>query len=246
MSVERFKRIETRIDLSDEPAPDTFDPKIYPVQERKSRTPPGQTLARKFPHLEYASIPTVDPQQAEDEWSLQITGDALWTGDREILLWDVVHSFPVSEFTQDFHCITGWSIFDTRWEGWSGPDIIEHIGINDDCTTVLVHGRDEFSTTLWLEDFAKGMLAYGYQGRPLRAHHGYPLRFIAPTHLWQYKACKWVTGLEFRVEHKLGFWEIRAYSDSAKAWENDRYANPDATTGKSMRELRKQLKREHT
>ena len=81
-------------------------------------------------------------------------------------------------------------------------------------------------------------MAWAYQGKPLSLKHGFPLRFIAPPHLWQYKACKWVTGFEFLTEHKLGFWEIRAYSDSALVWENDRYANPLADEGKSLGQVK--------
>jgi DMSO/TMAO reductase YedYZ molybdopterin-dependent catalytic subunit len=117
-------------------------------------------------------------------------------------------------------------LLDTSWWGWSGRSIVEYVIPDDTVTTVLIHGQDQFTTTMWLQDFLQGMLAYAYNEQPLSPAHGFPLRFVAPPHLYQYKACKWVVGLEF-------------LTDSAQVWENDRYANPHADAGKSMGELRK-------
>lgn len=224
-------------DLLAEPAGDEFDPKAYPPEERRTgqRLPAGQTLAKKFPHLEYASIMRVDPAKAWD-WPFQVFGEV--TQPIKATMREVVH-FPSMTLKQDFHCITGWSLYDTEWIGVSPQALVDMARPSDDVTTVLVHGADEFTVTLWIEDFLKGILAYGYKGKPLAPHHGFPLRYIAPPHLWQYKSAKWVTGVEFLKEHKLGFWEIRAYSDSAKVWENDRYANPLADAGKPLGALRK-------
>jgi DMSO/TMAO reductase YedYZ molybdopterin-dependent catalytic subunit len=227
-----------RINLSDPPAPDDFDPKSYSLEARRARTPPGQTLAKKFPHLEYASIPTVTDPRA---WTLKISGEV--ASDPVFSLVDLVEQWPVAELHEDFHCITGWSMLDATWQGVSPRALVEAVQPHDSVTTVLIHGLDEFSTCVWLEDFLQGIVAYGYKGRPLAPQHGFPLRFVAPSHLWQYKSCKWVTGLEFLTEHRLGFWEIRAYSDSAKVWENDRYANPFAESKPPMGQLRKRFEK---
>ena len=229
-------------DLLGVPHGDEFDPKAYPPEQRRvgKRLPPGQTLAKKFPHLEYASIPKVE---APLDWPLAVTGackQPLLVSMRELL-----ESWPREALTQDFHCITGWSLYDTEWLGVPGTEIVGLAQPEDEVTTVLVHGADEFTVTLWIEDFMQGMLAYAYKGKPLSAQHGFPLRYVAPPHLWQYKSAKWVTGIEFCVEHKLGFWEIRAYSDSAKVWENDRYANPLADEGKPLGVLRREALKQH-
>lgn len=221
--------------LKSEPADDRFDRDAYTDEQKAKRTPEGQTLAKKFPHLEYASIPEVsDPTT----WELEICGEV--ENPCTVVLPDLIRNWPLTKITRDFHCITGWSVFDTEWAGVMGLDIIERVNPSDEVTTVLVHGMDEFSTCLWVEDFMQGLIAYAYRAAPLAPHHGFPLRFVAPEHLWQYKACKWVQKLEFLKEHQLGFWEIRAYSDSALVWENDRYANPLADAGKPMGKLRKE------
>jgi len=221
-------------DLTAPPAPDTFDPTQYDVAERRERVPVGQTLAKKFPHLEYASIPHVrDPYG----WPVRVFGECT---PRDWTMHDLLE-LPAMEYTQDFHCITGWSILDSQWRGIHGGVIADLVQPAPTVTTVLVHGLDEFSTCLWIEDFMAGLLAWSYRGAPLAPQHGFPLRFVAPPHLYQFKSCKWVTGLEFLTEHRLGFWEIRAYSDSALVWENDRYANPLAAAGRSIGTIRNEV-----
>jgi DMSO/TMAO reductase YedYZ molybdopterin-dependent catalytic subunit len=218
--------------LKSEPASDRFDSQSYGEQDRKKRKPPGQTYAKKFPHLEYAKIPKIPSPQ---DWRVRMFGEV--ENEIDINILDLM-KWPSADLKQDFHCITGWSILDTVWHGVPGAEIIERVNPQDSVTTVLVHGLDEFSTCVWIEDFIQGQISWAYQGKPLAHHHGFPLRYIAPPHLWQYKSCKWVTGFEFLTEHKLGFWEIRAYSDSALVWENDRYANPLADEGRPLGQIR--------
>lgn len=213
-------------------ADDKFDATAYEANDAKRRKPPGQTYAKKFPHLEYAQIPEI---QKPEDWKIKIFGEV--ENELEVNILELM-KWPSTDLLQDFHCITGWSILDTLWHGVPGAEIIERVNPSDTVTTVLVHGLDEFSTCLWVEDFIMGQVSWAYQGKPLALHHGFPLRYIAPPHLWQYKSCKWVTGFEFLTEHKLGFWEIRAYSDSALVWENDRYANPLADEGRPMGQIR--------
>ena len=53
------------------------------------------------------------------------------------------------------------------------------------------------------------MLAHSWEGKPLTRDHGAPVRVIIPKwYLW--KSAKWLKGIEFSAQDKLGFWE-RAY-----------------------------------
>lgn len=225
---------EEMIDWSLLPADDTY-PEY--AEHRDRDLPPGQTLAKRFPHLEYAEIPR---DVSHTDWKVECFGEVerrtFWAPDN-------INSLSESR-RQDFNCITGWSLFDTEWNGLPGHVIAKCVRPADSVTTVMIHGLDEFTTSVWIEDFCNGMLAIGYKGRKLSAEHGYPVRFVAPPHLYQFKSCKWVTGLEFLTEHKLGFWEIRAYSDSALVENNDRYTNPIAQKGKSYGRVRSDVLRE--
>ena len=109
------------IDLNGEPASDKFDPKAYSEEVRKAHTPPGQTLAKKFPHLEYAAIP-VDAR-AED-WSLELSGEIERPQKVELLN---LMKRPSHDYGAAFHCITGWSLFDMCWTGVLGWDILEMV-----------------------------------------------------------------------------------------------------------------------
>jgi len=223
------------VDLNAEPQEDTYDWRA--VADKP--LPPGQHLAKKFPHLEYASIPkdVGDPY----EWTVNLYGAVSDAG--PATLRTLIEDFEiVQDFRQDFHCITGWSLFDLQWQGFRCSDLMDYVDVRPEAVSVMVQGRDEFSTSLKIEDFADGLLAVGYGGKPLSPKHGFPVRFIAPPHLYQFKSCKWVTGIEFMTAHKMGFWEIRAYSDSALVAENDRYANPETaklTAGQIRRPFEK-------
>ena len=78
--------------------------------QAEGRLPPGQSLTLKFPVLHYGPVPAIDPAA----WSLAVFGEVeqemRWT-------WDEFRQIPTAEVHTDIHCVTGWSKFDTVWEG---------------------------------------------------------------------------------------------------------------------------------
>ena len=58
---------------------------------------------------------------------------------------------------------------------------------------------------------------------PVSLDHGGPARVIIPK-LYAWKGSKFVSGITFLAEDKLGFWEVRGYSNGADPWTEDRYA----------------------
>jgi DMSO/TMAO reductase YedYZ molybdopterin-dependent catalytic subunit len=76
------------------------------------------------------------------------------------------------------------------------------------------------------------LLADKFNGEPLEADHGYPLRGVAgfivgrndleTPYLW--KGAKWLRGLEFRAEDQLGFWEQAGYHNRANVWAEERFS----------------------
>ena len=52
------------------------------------------------------------------------------------------------------------------------------------------------------------ILARCHDGKPLSTDHGGPVRLVAPKR-YGWKSAKWVNGLEFTVQDRLGFWERR-------------------------------------
>src|SRR3989441_12581503 len=52
------------------------------------------------------------------------------------------------------------------------------------------------------------LFAWARNGEPLQPMHGFPLRLVVPKR-YAWKSAKWVRGLEFMAEDRLGFWEER-------------------------------------
>jgi DMSO/TMAO reductase YedYZ molybdopterin-dependent catalytic subunit len=67
------------------------------------------------------------------------------------------------------------------------------------------------------------LLALSFNGAPLEADHGGPLRLVVPKK-YAYKSAKWVRKITFMTKHELGYWEARGYSDGADPWKEDRYS----------------------
>jgi len=68
------------------------------------------------------------------------------------------------------------------------------------------------------------LLAWNFDGKPLEAEHGYPLRAVVPgRYFW--KSAKWLRGVEFSSEDRPGFWERNGYSNSADPWREERYSD---------------------
>jgi DMSO/TMAO reductase YedYZ molybdopterin-dependent catalytic subunit len=200
------------------------------------RLPPGQRKTESFPVLSKGSTPKVD-----DDWTFSVTGaidesrsdssanqNAKRSGDV-----DEAREFTAEEFrdlapetqNQDFHCVTGWSKFDCEFTGLPFPDLADAVGVHDDATHVMFHAHDGYTTDLTLAecDRREVMFVWAFDGEPLPAEHGGPLRVVTP-HKYAYKGAKWVSGVEFLTDHELGYWEKRGYSDSANPWNEERYS----------------------
>ena len=182
-----------------------------------SRLPPGQRETDGFPVLSKSGTPAVDPE----EWAFEVFGAV----DEPLSLsLDEFRELPSETQQQDFHCVTGWSKFDCQFTGAPFPTIAERAGVTSEAAHVMFHSADGYTTDLPLADCLRDavLFAYGYDGQPLPADHGGPLRVVTP-HKYAYKGAKWVTGVEFLTEPERGYWEQRGYSQTANPWNEQRY-----------------------
>lgn len=188
-----------------------------PEAEQDERVPPGQYLAKGFPVLTYGETPEILSQ----EWQLKVWGSV----EPKTLTWDDMMALPQSEFTKDFHCVTRWSKLDVKWKGIKMTDFIEAIAIEPQATHVLQHCYGEYTTNVTLEDFARedNFFAHTLFDDPLPPDHGGPMRTVIP-HLYAWKSAKWINGLEFCNEEKLGFWEVNGYHSRGEPWAEERYS----------------------
>ena len=171
------------------------------------RLPPGQYFTDRFPVLHVGDVPDYGDLSS---WSLQVGGLV----DRPLTLsWSDVLARPAVTVETDIHCVTEWSKFDTHWTGISLPDLLREAGIRPEATHVMFHCEYGYTTNLPLEDILEprvALLAYAFEGEPLEAEHGYPLRSFVP-HLYLWKSAKWIRGIELMAADRPGFWERNGY-----------------------------------
>jgi DMSO/TMAO reductase YedYZ molybdopterin-dependent catalytic subunit len=181
------------------------------------RLPPGQHLTTSFPVLHYGSVPRVDPAS----WRFRLFGDV--EEPLELSL-DDLKALPVTELVTDIHCVTTWSKYDTRWRGVRFREVHGHVKLRPGVTYGLSHGEQGYSTGLpleaWLDDDV--LIAWEFDGEPLTAEHGGPVRMLVPKRYF-YKSAKWANGMEYLTGPRLGFWERNGYSEGADPWREERY-----------------------
>ncbi len=184
----------------------------------QDRLPPGQKLTEGFPVLDLG----VQPQIALADWQLTLDGVV---AQRVELNWDQFNALPQVEDVSDFHCVTTWSKYDCRWGGVAFTTLYELAQPKPEAQFVYFTSYDGYSTNVPLarcldEDV---LVATSFEGQPLSREHGGPARVIIPK-LYAWKGAKFVNGISFLAEDKLGYWEVRGYSNTADPWTEDRYA----------------------
>ncbi|XVH31399.1 sulfite oxidase-like oxidoreductase [Haloferacaceae archaeon DSL9] len=182
------------------------------------RLPPGQRKTERFPVLSKSGTPSWDPST----WRFEVWGAV---DDELAFSHDEFTALPSETQKQDFHCVTGWSKFDCEFTGVPFRDLAERADVDPEAVHVMFHALDGYTTDLTLEECLREevLFVYEYDGEPLPADHGGPLRVVTP-HKYAYKGAKWVTGVEFLTEPERGYWELRGYSDSANPWNEERYS----------------------
>ena len=192
-----------------------------------NRLPPGQSLTSGFPTLHTGPIPVFDPAT----WDFRVWGEVeepvVWT-------WDQLQNLPRVSIHLDLHCVTTWSKFDTAWEGISLRMLVAEGWIKPKPTArfVMQHAEYGYTTNIPLEVALQEnfILATHYDGQPLTASRGFPLRGVVGSipgredlkdvYLW--KGAKWLRGLEFMRADRLGFWEAKGYHNEGDVWKEQR------------------------
>ena len=183
-----------------------------------ARLPPGQYLTEKWPVLHAGDVPQTDLAA----WDFRVVGEV----DTPLrLTWDELQELPMTETTQDIHCVTRWSRFDATFSGVPWSAIKERIGQKPSARYAIAHAEQGFTSNVpirYLE--AEGaLLATHADGEPLTPEHGWPLRLVIPgKYFW--KSAKWLRAIELSATDKPGFWERYGYHNDADPFEEERYS----------------------
>ncbi len=185
------------------------------------RLPPDQKIVKNWPVLDLGILPEIKLS----DWSLTVDG-----------LCEIPKTYTIDDLkklgettdTSDFHCVTGWSQYDMKWQGVLFSKIAADCKIQTEAKFVWIEAFDNYTTNIPIEEALKYdvLIAYNVDGNPLPKEHGGPVRMITPQ-LWAWKGAKWIKRITFMREDRRGFWEERGYSNSAIPWLNDRYTKDE-------------------
>lgn len=182
------------------------------------RLPPGQKLTTGFPVLDLGVRPPISP----GEWTLALDG---LVDKPATLNWEQFNALPQVADVSDFHCVTAWSKFDCEWSGVAFTTLYELVQPKPEAKFVYFTAHDGYSTNVPLERCLDDdvLVATKFAGAPLTLEHGGPARVIIPK-LYAWKGAKFVRGITFLAEDRLGFWEVRGYHNIGDPWKEERYA----------------------
>jgi len=155
-------------------------------------------------------MPTFDPQS----YRLRVHGLVEQPLD---LSWKDVLAVRGEVQRNDFHCVTGWSVYDVGWEGIGARTLVDLVKPRPQATHVrFVSMELPYEDQLELGQFLQPevMLARRMDGRPMPREHGAPLRLVIPQ-MYGYKGVKWVSEIVFEDAARPGFWEQRGYDVDA-------------------------------
>lgn len=182
------------------------------------RLPPGQHLVKNWPVLDLGTQPDV----SLNRWRLDVTGAV----DHPVSLdWSAFTALPQVTRRSDIHCVTTWSRYDNDWQGVSVHDLLDRVAPRASAGAVMLESHDGYTTNLTLTDFASpdALLVTHWQGAPLTAEHGGPMRLVLP-HLYFWKSAKWLRRIDFRAADAPGFWERNGYHLRGDPWAEERYS----------------------
>jgi len=184
----------------------------------QDRLPPGQRLTAGFPVLDLG----IQPEIALEAWALALDGEV----ENPVTLdWAAFHALPQVTDVSDFHCVTTWTKYDCRWDGVAFTTLYELVRPRPSAQFVYFTSYDGYSTNVPLEKCLDDdvLVATRFAGAAVTREHGGPARVIIPK-LYAWKGAKFIKGIHFLPEDRLGFWEERGYSNSADPWKEERYA----------------------
>jgi DMSO/TMAO reductase YedYZ molybdopterin-dependent catalytic subunit len=185
----------------------------------RQRVPPGQWVTERWPVLHYGPVPDVDL----GTWDFQVFG---LVEEPLRLTYAQFMALPQVQVKADIHCVTRWTLLDSIWEGVAFKELMKLIRPQPEARFVLVHCEYGFTTNLPLDVLLDDdvLFATKRNGEDITPDHGWPLRLIVPKkYFW--KSAKWVRGLEFLAQDRLGFWEQAGYHNNADPWKEERFAD---------------------
>jgi DMSO/TMAO reductase YedYZ molybdopterin-dependent catalytic subunit len=133
-------------------------------------------------------------------------------------------AMPQTEQTCDVHCVTGWSLLDSKWTGVQVAHLAKLAKVRDAARFVVFEAAHGYTANVRrAEALAPNVLvAHKLAGNAIPRPHGPPVRSLVPD-LYFWKSAKWLTGIRFVTTDRPGYWETRGYHNHADPWKEERY-----------------------
>ncbi len=127
--------------------------------------------------------------------------------------------------TCDVHCVTKWSLLDSKWTGVKVADLAAKAKLKSTARYVIFEAAHDYTSNVPLREAMRPnvLVAHKYEGQAIPEAHGAPVRAVVPD-LYFWKSAKWLTGIRFAATDAPGYWETRGYSNHADPWKEERYA----------------------
>jgi len=182
----------------------------------RPRIPPGQHAVKALPNKG-----GIQGEGNVPGWRLEITGEV--ENPLTLKFSDLMGLKQVTQ-TSDVHCVTRWTLLDSRWQGISMKTIMELVNVKKGVGFVIFEADGEYTSSISLGEAYKDnvLLAHGFSDQSLPQAHGAPLRALVPDRYF-YKSVKWLKGIRFTITDEPGFYESHGYSNSADPWKEERF-----------------------
>ncbi|MHA7966309.1 molybdopterin-dependent oxidoreductase [Paenibacillus sp. CAU 1782] len=175
-----------------------------------SLPPSGGGAKGTFRVYTVTPIPTFD----NSNWSFTIDGlvdqPMTWNWEQFVALKRTVQ-------VSDFHCVTGWSVYNNTWEGITLKELLKSAGVQSKAKTVKFYSGDGVYTdslTLEQADMDDVMVAVMHDGKVIPSDLGGPVKLVVPK-MYAYKSVKWLNRIELIEGEHTGYWERRGYATDA-------------------------------
>src|SRR5215831_17069163 len=165
-------------------------------------------------------INTIPPAIKKDDWRLKIGG--LVENPLAFTLDDLRGNYEPSHQFITLACISnpiaGDLIGTTQWTGVSLQRLLPDWKLRPEATHLKIRSADGFFEVVPLETVKadeRVMLTYAWDGDPLLAKHGFPLRIYIPD-VYGMKQPKWIVSIEATDRWEPGYWVERGWDAQAR------------------------------
>jgi len=182
----------------------------------RPRLPPGQEAVSML-----SDMGGRPGKATVSDWKLRIHGEV----ERPLILdFREFMKLPQVEITCDVHCVTGWTLLNSRWTGVQLKTVMDFTGTRQGARFVIFEAAAGYTSNIPMSEALKDkvILAHSFSGAPLPKAYGAPVRALVPDRYF-YKSAKWLEGIKVTARDEPGYWERGGYSNSADPWKEERF-----------------------